>query len=333
MSEAIALSKYSHMFEEFASVRAVDENFGASSILLSGEDADGLKALARIIAARLTALDTETAFDEHADIIVYPKPAQDKKSKGKKADGEKSKRYAISVDDIKEIVDSLYFTPFELNKRVFIIENAENMSEMLQNKLLKSLEEPPLRVCFVLCAAGRMLPTVESRCCKIELPPFSVERVASELSKYHKDKAAVMLAARASRGNIGIAENILKDAGFADTYNTAKAILRLATGSKAFAKTAAVYEKLSRDRTDDVLGIMEYLLCDVAKSLAGAETVFDESDVKSIENGFTPLSAAKCAEHVRVARRHNAANGMQSAVMDTLILKIMEEKFKCAAGK
>ena len=138
------------------------------------------------------------------------------------------------------------------------------------------------------------------------------------------------LAARASRGNLGLAERILADAGFADTYASAKKILALATGSRMFAKTAAVYEKFTREKTDAVLGVMEYLLCDVARSLVGAETVFDSADVKAVAVGFTPYSAAKSAEHVRTARRHNSANCMPSAVMDTMILKIMEEKFKDA---
>lgn len=332
MSGAESLKKYASMLSETDSVRVIDGEFRSSSILLTGEDEDGLKALARIVAARLTGLPDAAGFDDHADIIVYPKtaPADKKPAKGKKSasDGEKSKKYAISVDDIRDIIDSLYLTPFELNKRVYIIEEAESMSEICQNKLLKSLEEPPPRVCFVLCATGRMLPTVESRCNRIELPCFDVERIAGELAKYHSDRDAVMLAARASRGNIGMAERILADSGFAETYRLAKEILRLATGSRMFARTAALYEKCGRDKIDGVLGVMEYLLCDVARHLAGADTVFDVKDVENIAGGFTPYSAALCAEHVRTARRHNAANGMPSAVMDTMVLRIMEEKFK-----
>lgn len=325
------LQNYAGLYASLGVLGGIDSSSQASAYLLSGEDEDGLSVLARLLAAKLCGLDESRAFDDCADIIIYPKPPEAKKTaKGKKAsDGEVNKRYAISVDDIREIVDSLYLTPFELEKRVYIIENAESMSEICQNKLLKSLEEPPQRVCFILCATGRMLPTVVSRCNRIELPPFDVQTVVDELSKFHSDKNGVMLAARACRGNLGLAERILKDSGFADTYATAKKILALATGSRMFAKVAAVYEKLTREKIDAVLGIMEYLLNDIARSLAGAETVFDPVDVKAIAVGFTPYSAALSAEHVRTARRHNAANCMPSAVMDTMILKIMEEKALC----
>lgn len=323
------LKKYAQLYAALPAAAVLNNNTHASAFLLSGEDGDGLEILARIVAARLCGLSDGNAFDDHADIVTYPQPPETKKSKGKKADGEKPKRYSIAVDDIRDIVDSLYLTPFELDKRVYIIHGAESMSEICQNKLLKSLEEPPERVCFVLCSCGKLLPTVESRCYKIDLPPFSIATVENELKKYHGDGAAVALAARASRGNLGLAESILSDSGFADTYAAAKKILALCTGSRMFAKTAAVYEKFTRDRSDAVLGVMEYLLCDIARVLSGAEPVFDERDIRSIAVGFMPYSAAKSCEHVRAARRAIGGNCMPTAVMDTLILKIMEEKALC----
>lgn len=324
-----ALKHYADLYENLPSVRGITADGHIGALLLSGEDDDGLCVLARIAACKLCGLPVSRAFDEHADIVVYPKPPEAKKAKGKKGEGEKSKRYAISVDDIKELVDSLYLTPFELDRRVFIIENAESMSEICQNKLLKSLEEPPERVCFILCASKRLLPTVESRCNRIELAPFAAEQAISALSRRHADAAAVRLAVQASRGNLGLAESILADPEFAGTFAAAKRILALATGSRMFAKTAAVYEKFSRDTIDSALGIMEYLLADVARLLSGAPTVFDKADITEVSAGFTPLSAALCAEHVRTARKHNAANCMPSALMDALILKIMEVKALC----
>lgn len=324
------LSSYYELYARLPALSALSPHAQSGAYLLSGEDDDGLATAARIVAARLAGIADERALGEVADIIIYPRDMAQKVAKGKKSklESEKQKKYAISVDDIREITDGLYLTPFELDKRIYIIENAESMSEICQNKLLKSLEEPPQRVCFVLCASGKLLPTVESRCNRIELPPFDVEVVEQQLAERHKDMSAVKLAARASRGNLGLAERILKDGNFSQTYDAAKRILQLANGSKMFAKTAAVYDKFSRNKADDALGIMEYLLCDTARYLVGAGTVFDVEDIKSLAIGFTLRSAANCADIVREARRHNAANGMTSAVLDNMVLKIMEEKVK-----
>ncbi len=332
MSAADSLKKYAGLYARHEILSTLSLDTSASAFLLGGEDADGLCVLARLVAARLCGLPLDRAFDDYADIAVYPKPPEIKKSssKSKKSgSAEKQKRAAVTVDDIRDIVGSLYLTPFELPKRIYIIEGAESMSDICQNKLLKSLEEPPRHCSFILCAAGRLLPTVESRCKRVEMPPFSVSTVADELSKFHKDGKAVALAARASRGNLGMAEKMLADSGFGATYAAALDILRTADGSRTFGRTAAIYDKFTREKTDAVLGIMEYLFADIARYAIGVDTVFDVSDVKSVAAGYTAYSAASCADFVREARRRNDGNCMPVAVMDTAVLKIMEEKAKC----
>lgn len=307
-----------------------DVNSPQSAFLLIGEDSDGLSVLARFLAARLVGVSESRALDEHADVMVFPKVDREQKSKkGKKADAAKSA--PVNVDDIRDILDSLYLTPFELSRRAYIIENAESMSEICQNKLLKSLEEPPPRVCFILCASGALLPTVESRCTKIELPPFSTDTVYNRLKAGHKDIAEknIALAARASRGNIGMAERILLDADFATAYADTVKILKAATGSRVFGSVAAIYEKFTREHAASVLGLMEYILGDIARMSVGAETVFDVSDVGSCGVGFTPYAAAASAEFVRDGVRRLQSNSMPQAVMDRIVLKIMEEKALC----
>lgn len=321
---SVALEKYAPLFFKLDALNGLDGAATSCSYLIEGEDDDGLCLLARLVAARLAGISDSRATDDFADIAIYPAP---EKSKSKK--GEESKRAVMNVDDVRALISSLYLTPFELNKRFYIIERAESMSEILQNKLLKSLEEPPPRVCFILCASKALLPTVESRCKVLRLPPFPIDTVENELFKFHKDESAVKLAARASRGNIGMAEKILADKDFGATYLAALKLLKTATGSKRFSSVAAVYDKFSREKIDSVLGVTEYLLADVARQKSGLPTVFDENDIRSASGGFTPYSAAACTEHVRDAKRRNSLNCMPTAVMDTLMLKIMEEKAKC----
>lgn len=320
---SLILEKYADVYGGLEILDAVSGANGA--YLLVGEDADGLSILSRFVAAKLSGLDKSKALGDCADIAVFPRRDDEKPAKGKKA--EKQKR-VMAVDDVERIIDSMYFTPFELDKRVYIIENAETMSEICQNKLLKSLEEPPERVCFVLCATRAMLPTVESRCITIHLPPFDTQTVRSLLTRFHNNNS-VDLAARACRGNLGLAERMLEDKDFADTYAQALKILRLATGSRMFSRVSAVYDKFTREKTDGVLGLMEYLLNDVSRLLSGLDTVFLEDDVRSVSVGFTAYSAAKCTEFVRSAKKSNEGNCMIAALMDELILKIMEEKALC----
>ena len=321
---------HADLFRSLDILSPYGESSPQSAFLLSGEDGDGLSVLARFLAARLVGISEERALEEHADVLVYPHADKAEKSKkGKKADV--AKPAAVNVDDIRDILDTLYLTPFELSRRAYIIENADSMSEICQNKLLKSLEEPPSRVCFILCASGALLPAVESRCTKIELPPFSTDVVYGRLKATHPDIAekSITLAARASRGNIGMAERILLDGDFSAAYADAVKILKAATGSRVFGSVAAVYEKFTREHASSVLGLMEYILNDIARMSVGVDTVFEASDVGSCGVGFTPYAAAASAEFVRESSRRLQSNCMPQAVMDRLVLKIMEEKALC----
>lgn len=335
----IELSQYADMYDELGVLNGFSEQTASGSFMIVGEDTDGLTVVARLLAARLVGVSTERAFDDFADIVVYPKAlnreidesvkSKSSSKKTKKADN--AKVAPVNVDDVRDIVGSLYLTPFELKRRVFIINNADSMSDICQNKLLKSLEEPPSHVCFILCASGAMLPTVESRCITVEVPPFSVDRVRERLKQTHANVNVntIELAATASRGNMGMAERIVNDSDFAGVYADALKILKLSTGSNAFATTANVYEKFTRERAMSVLGIIEYLLGDVAKLLCGVKTVFDGNDIRSVSTGYTQLSAVRSAEFARKARERLQANCMPQAVLDGFVLKVMEEKALC----
>ena len=79
----------------------------------------------------------------------------------------------ISVEQLREVERSISLAPYEGRKRVIIIDPAELMNTSAQNAFLKSLEEPPPHVVFILITgdATRLLETVRSRCAVV---PFSL---------------------------------------------------------------------------------------------------------------------------------------------------------------
>jgi len=93
-------------------------------------------------------------------------------------------RVEISIDQIREMQHSSSLPPFEGKYKVFIINEAELLSNEAANCLLKTLEEPERRVIFVLLATNdRLLPaTVVSRCQRLELPPLAAAEIEATLS-------------------------------------------------------------------------------------------------------------------------------------------------------
>lgn len=85
----------------------------------------------------------------------------------------------IGIDAIRLIKEDMYLSPTEMEKKIYIIHEAERMTAAAQNALLIALEEPPANVViFLLCEdAASLLPTVRSRVQSIRMALFSPERL------------------------------------------------------------------------------------------------------------------------------------------------------------
>ncbi len=78
----------------------------------------------------------------------------------------------ISIDRVREIIGLIYRKPLRAKHRLIFLKNAGNMLEPAQNALLKSLEEPPDHLIWVLGAVNRssLLDTIRSRCRYVRAP-------------------------------------------------------------------------------------------------------------------------------------------------------------------
>ncbi|MDZ7837033.1 MAG: hypothetical protein U5N58_03290 [Actinomycetota bacterium] len=77
----------------------------------------------------------------------------------------------LTVDKIKQIQDYCSLTPFDGQKKVVIVREAERLNDEASNKFLKTLEDPPGPDCvFILLSPqpGRLLATIQSRCLQFE---------------------------------------------------------------------------------------------------------------------------------------------------------------------
>ena len=89
------------------------------------------------------------------------------------------------VDEAKELKKSTSFTPQELKKKIYLVDEAHRLSKEANSALLKILEEPPPYVHFIFCTtdANKMLKTIVSRCQKHMLHKISSTLMAERLEK------------------------------------------------------------------------------------------------------------------------------------------------------
>jgi len=119
------------------------------------------------------------------------------------------------VEQVREqVIRAASYRPFEADKRVFVIEAAEQMRDESQNALLKTLEEPPGFVHLILLTSepAQLLETIASRCQPIDFAPLPPEAVEAQLAGLGApDELAA--AARLSAGDLDRARFLLSDAG------------------------------------------------------------------------------------------------------------------------
>lgn len=108
----------------------------------------------------------------------------------------------IHTEQIKDILHSANLPPFEGKHKVFIIDGAELLSTDAANRLLKTLEEPVEKVTFILLTTNDrlLLPTVVSRCQRLELTPLSISEGVRALAEKGVEPERARLLAGLSHG-------------------------------------------------------------------------------------------------------------------------------------
>ena len=166
-------------------------------------------------------------------------------------------RRAIGVDQVREVERAAALSPFEGRTRVVIIDPAEAMSTGAQNAFLKTLEEPPPNVVFILVAVqeGRLLETVRSRCRRIELGLVPLDRMEAALGAEGMEAERVRLLTRLSRGRPGWALAAAREASVLERRQEVVASGR-ELPRKGVVHRLAVAERLAEqfgERRDSVL--------------------------------------------------------------------------------
>lgn len=159
---------------------------------------------------------------------------------------------SFPIKEVRTIIPEAQLSANEAAVKVFIIEDAHNMSPVAQNVLLKVIEEPPAQVMFILTYSGRtaLLPTILSRIVTIGLDTPTQSQCEQYLAAHsrEKDGEKIRLTAELSGGNIGRAMEMLSSAKALEKAGHPKMLAQHLISGSSYAALAllAPYEK---DRT------------------------------------------------------------------------------------
>ncbi|WP_413389375.1 DNA polymerase III subunit gamma/tau [Prochlorococcus marinus] len=121
------------------------------------------------------------------------------------------------VENIRELIERSRFAPAKARWKVYVIDECHMLSTAAFNALLKTLEEPPRQVVFILATTDpqRVLPTILSRCMRFDFRRIGLQSLESHLTSIAKkegiviNKDAISLIAKHSQGGLRDAESLL----------------------------------------------------------------------------------------------------------------------------
>jgi len=124
------------------------------------------------------------------------------------------------IDQIRDIIDALKYAPAKGKAKVYIIDEAHMLTKEASNALLKSLEEPPSHVYFILATTepNRLPPTILSRCQRYEFRRLDLKLIFNHLQRicqlenYQIEQPALELIAREAQGSLRDALSLLDQA-------------------------------------------------------------------------------------------------------------------------
>lgn len=283
------------------------------ALFISSMDADASLSLARRAAALcISGSDDEEAVKNDPDYHYL-------------AGGE------TGVNEIRAIIEELSKAAFEGGMRAIVISNAHAMTREAQNALLKTLEEPPKGVIFLLCGnADGMLSTIISRCALIRLGQADRHEIENELALRGVNAADARLYARISGGSMGRALRLSEENEYREqrerSLNALTALFNgeLQSGAaKAIAKGGAA----------EGLTFMLSLMGDILSASMGGTREIDNIDrqdaVRQCAARFTTRQILCIIDMITKASEslYRASGGdmYPAAALDGLFLSILKE--------
>jgi DNA polymerase-3 subunit gamma/tau len=174
------------------------------------------------------------------------------------------------IDDIREIRDRVALRPARGRMKVYIVDEAHMLTKEASNAVLKTLEEPPDHVVFVLCTTElqAMLPTIRSRCQRFVFQRPGLAEISEVLRRIATaegieiDDAAVQLVARAAGGSFRDGVTILDQLSTAQSAAIGAEDVRALLGT---ADEASLFDAIDLVGTGDAAGLLR-LVDDLAES-------------------------------------------------------------------
>lgn len=230
------------------------------------------------------------------------------------------------VDQVRELIDKVKYAPIKGKYKIYIIDEVHMMTPGAFNALLKTLEEPPENVIFILCTTEphKVLPTILSRCQRFDFGKISEEDMRKKLTEVLKEE-------KANYDEEGLSAVIsLAEGGMRDCFSITDQVLAY-SGNTLFEKDvlalyglASLEEKitlLKEAYNGDVASIMRRVS---SYSYSGIDIRRLTSDLIAILKDYLVYSKTK-DETLLVRLTLDGEKDLETAIPSNRILPLLEK--------
>lgn len=295
---------------------SIDTGKFSHAHLIVGEDGIGKSLLAREIALKVLGKDEDR---DYVDIIKWKI--------------EKNKQ-SIGVDSIRDIIKEVNKKPYEGDKKVVIVYNAEKMTTEAQNAFLKTIEEPPTGVLIILLSENleMMLETIRSRCQIHKLKRLSSKEMESYIRcNFHdlsEDEVKQIIIF--SDGIPGRCRVFLEDHSFKDIrQSTLDILFSLQKKDKYIVKEYEKFFFKYKGDWQEILGSFVSYIRDIIlyKELGTTEIIINNDVVEKIKELSNIYSLKQLNKFIDVITdvRKNLENRVNPALAFDVMLLNMQE--------
>jgi DNA polymerase-3 subunit gamma/tau len=178
------------------------------------------------------------------------------------------------IDDVRELIENSKYSPTSAKFKIFIIDEVHMLSKQAFNGLLKTLEEPPPSLKFILATTEvRKIPvTILSRCQRFDLKRVGIEELSAHLKKIASkengkiSEDAIKLVARTSEGSVRDSISLLDRALISQSINQDKQIeetdVRQMLGLADKSKIISLFKEVLSGNEKDALKFLHDLIND-----------------------------------------------------------------------
>lgn len=231
------------------------------------------------------------------------------------------------------VSEKCFIKPLENNVKLFCISDAETLNLPSQNKLLKTLEEPPKNVIIILAATGTftLLPTIISRVRKLEIPSFSEKEIIEVLSGTFPDSENLKKAAILCDGKPGEAEKIYNSENTYGRLIECVSFLKELKKSRDIARYSLILQKKSREDFSSFISSLRITIRDVLLKQSNKTEYLltpDGDDLAFIANKYDEGALLRVSELLDTAAASFQNNSNQTMLADKILFALLEENYR-----